>query len=80
MIAEVKSSEWEQAVGRYVFVRRNGSRDVAKIEWVDQETKKFGYTLMSGRDKGKKANATFFTGSFVKTFDEESLVVALLEV
>ena len=80
MIAEVKSTQFEDAVGCYIFVRRNQSRDVAKLEWVDVGNKKFGYTLMSGRDKGRKASATFFTGSFIKVFDEDSLVVALLEV
>jgi hypothetical protein len=74
------SEDFDKVVGKYIFIRRNGQRNVAKLEWVDKKDKRFGYTLMSGRDKGRKANAKFFTGTFVNAYDEESLVVALLEV
>jgi len=79
MVTEIPSKEFEKAVGGYIFVRRSGARNVAKVNWVDHEKKRFGYTIMSGKDKGSDASATFFTGTFVKVFDEESLVVALLE-
>lgn len=77
---KIAAEDFEKAVGRYIFVRRNGQRNVAKLEWVDTKDKRFGYTLMSGRDKGRKASAKFFTGTFVNVYNEESLVVALLEV
>jgi hypothetical protein len=79
MITDIPTEQVPEAVGKYFISRRNGKREVAKVTWVNVDEKQMGYEMVSGQDKGARFKATFHTGKTIKLYDEDSLILALLE-
>jgi len=83
MIREVSVDEIKGEVGNFVLLWRKEQKTVAKIEAVespDTNEKRIVFEVFSGQDKGKRFRARYDASQPVKVFDEDSLVLALLEV
>jgi len=73
----------DEAIGWYGLFWRKESKVVGKIESVENpggNERRIIFEAYSGPDKGKRYRARFDASQAVKCFDEDSLVVALLEV
>lgn len=81
MIEEMQGDEYEKAVGRYVILfRKEVGKYVAKVIAVDTETKTMRYEIMSGVNKGQVRTGKYVPERPFKTYNEDSVVKALLEV
>ena len=71
------------AIGWYGLFWRKESKVVGKIESVENpggNERRVIFEAFSGSEKGKRFRARFDASQPVKVFDEDSLVMALLEV
>jgi len=70
-VADLKKSE-----GRYVILWRNESKQIAKIEAVNDD--ELTYCMTTGPDKGKRFKAKYFAKT-IKVYDDENLILATTE-
>lgn len=73
----------KEAIGWYGLFWRKESKIVARIEAVENpgtSERRIIFEICTGFDKGKRFRARFDASQDVKIYDEDSLVLALLEV
>jgi len=75
----VSSAELGQHIGKYIKLWKDETKVVGKIVKVEMDVKKITYDLVSGFDKGKRIRSSFSDQQTVDVYDDESLVLALLD-
>lgn len=63
----------------YIVLWRNGQKDAARVLSCDTSNEAFTFELVSGPDKGKTKTANYDPLQQVAVYDEESVIVAVLE-
>jgi hypothetical protein len=73
---ELDVSDMKKAVGRFIVLWREESRQICKIEKIiDDEVV---YVLMTGPNKGSRFQAKFFAKT-IKVYDDDNLILATTE-
>ena len=81
MIMEIDGNKLNEAVGNYVVLyKKDKGKYVAKVVSIDEDNALARYEIMSGEDKGSVKTGKYVKDRPYKTYDEESLVKALMEV
>ena len=71
--------EPEKIIGHYVVLWREESKQAAKVESVDMEKSRLIYELISGPEKGERCSSRFDSSQAIEVFDEESVILAVLD-
>ena len=80
VVAEkVKMEDPGKAVGNYIVLWRQETKQAAKVLEVDKQNKKIKYELMSGPDKGKKFQSRYDSSQIVDVYNDDSLIMAVLD-
>jgi hypothetical protein len=69
-------SEMKKAVGRYLILWRNESKQIARIEKVTDD--EMEYEMVTGSDKGQRFSCKFFAKT-LKVYDDGNLILATTE-
>ena len=68
-----------EKIGNYIVFWRNGQKDAARVVSSDKGKEEVTFELISGPDKGKVRTANFDPLQQVNVYDEESVVLAVME-
>ena len=78
-VTEVRMTEAEKLVEKFVVLWRNEAKQPCKVLSVDKAEQKVRYELVAGPDKGKRFISRYDSSQTVKVYDEGNLNLALLE-
>lgn len=65
--------------GNYIVFWRKGQKDAARVISSDKEKEEVTFELISGPDKGKVRTANYDPVQQVDVYDEESVVLAVMQ-
>ena len=68
-----------QRTGDYILFWRSNRKDAAKVLGCDLKKEEVTYELISGPDRGGVRTAEFDPEQKVKVFDEESVILAVMQ-
>lgn len=65
--------------GNYIVLWRNKNKDAGKVISHNESAQEFTFELISGPDKGKVRTANYDPSQEVDIYDEESVVLAVMQ-
>lgn len=75
----VKMTEADKIVGKFVVLWRNEKKQPCKVVEVDIPGKRVKYELIAGPEKGKQWWSRYDESQNVLVYDDDNLMLALLE-
>jgi len=70
----------KKLVGNYIILWRNNIKTACRVDSIDKENQSIQYTLITGRDKGKRYQSMYIPTQEVKVYDEGSVILAAMEI
>ena len=81
MVKEMQGDQYSEAVDKFIVLYRKGAgKYVAKVISVDTENNLMKYEIYSGANKGQVKTGKYVPERPFKTYNDDSVVKALLEV
>jgi len=76
---DVKMTDADKLVGNFVVLWRHETKQPAKVLSVEKTDQRVKYELIGGPDKGKRFSSRFDSSQTVKMYDNDTVVLAVLE-
>jgi len=76
---KAKMDEPNEVIGNFVVLWRNEGKQAAKCLGIDEAKGRVVYEMVSGPDKGKRFSAKYDSSQTVNVYDEESVILAVLD-
>ena len=78
-VQEVRMTEAEKLMDKYVVLWRNEAKQPCKVLSVDKAEQKIRCELVAGPDKGKRFISRYDSSQTVKVYDEGNKLLAVME-